>query len=216
MKKILFYIIAFANFIFCCQPSSAKQIIQNPFTIDENTKKIIEKYIVQGGDTLSEISERYKVSIQGLSSYNNLKTQKIYIGQKLLIPLNQSNSRTIDNGKKELIQKIIKRGNSSRNQQQYEEAIADYNEALDLDPFNIDAYHGIGYSDLRLGLQNKAIESFIRAVKIDPYNPASHFNLGLVYFLLKEKKPAFEQYKILRILNENYATRLLMYLDSLR
>ncbi len=80
----------------------------------------------------------------------------------------------------------------------------------------MDAYYGIGYSNLKMGLHNKAIESFIKAVKIDPYVPESHYNLGLVYFLIKEKGPAFEQYKILKILNENYATRLLMYIDSLR
>ena len=67
-----------------------------------------------------------------------------------------------------------------------------------------------------MGYHDKALESFIKAVKIDPYNPTSHFNLGIVFFLLKEKKAAFEQYKILKTINNNYATRLLMYIDSLK
>ena len=67
-----------------------------------------------------------------------------------------------------------------------------------------------------MGIPQKAIESFIKAVRIDPYNPEPHFNLGLAYVLIKEKAPAFEQYKILKILNKSYATRLLMYIDSLR
>jgi len=36
------------------------------------------------------------------------------------------------------------------------------------------------------------------------------------YVLIAEKGSAFEQYKILITLNESYATRLLMYIDSLR
>ena len=67
-----------------------------------------------------------------------------------------------------------------------------------------------------MGLLQNAIESFIKAVRIDPYDPESHYNLGVVYYVIKEKGPAFEQYKILKLLNENYATRLLMYIDSLR
>ena len=172
--------------------------------------------MVQKGDTLSEIGDKYNISIQDLSAHNNLKTQIVYIDQKLLIPLKPRNKGSIDNEKKEVVQEIIKQGNINRNQQQYEKAIESYHEALVLDPANIDAYHGIGYSNLKMGHHNKAIESFIKAVKIDPYNPDSHFNLGLVYFLIKEKKPAFEQYKILKILNDNYAMRLLMYIDSMR
>jgi len=186
------------------------------FTINANTEKIIEEYVVQKGDTLSEIGDKYNVSIQDLSMYNKLGGQTIYIGQKLLIPLNPTNKGSIDNEKKEVVQEIIRQGNINRNQQQYEKAIELYRESLDFDQYNMDAYYGIGYSNLKMGLHNTAIESFIKAVKIDPYDPKSHYNLGLAYVLIKEKGPAFEQYKILKILNEKYATRLLMYIDSLR
>ena len=206
--------------IFCFfQLSQAAELRINPFTIDANTKRIIEKYVVQKGDTLSEIGDKYNVSIQELSKYNSFRSQRIYIGQTLLIPLKPmkpTNKGLIDNEKKKTVQEILRIGNINRNQQQYEKAIEVYRESLDFDPYNMDAYYGIGYSNLKMGLHHKAIESFIKAVKIDPYYPESHYNLGLVYFLIKEKRPAFEQYKILKILNENYATRLLMYIDSLR
>ena len=114
------------------------------------------------------------------------------------------------------ILEIIRRGDKYRNQQQYEKAIEVYREVLELDPNNIDAYYGIGYSNLKMGLNDKSIGSFMKAVRIDPYDPETHYNIGIVYFLIKEKGPAFEQYKILKVLNENYATRLLMYVDSLR
>ena len=217
MKQIIMYMFTSVFTIFCFfQLGSATQLKINPFTIDANTEKIIEKYVVQKDDTLSEIGYKYNVSIQALSMYNNLRSQIIYIGQKLLIPLKPTNKGSIDNEKKEVVQEIIRQGNINRNQQQYEKAIELYRESLDFDQYNMDAYYGIGYSNLKMGLHNKAIESFIKAVKIDPYDPKSHYNLGLAYVLIKEKGPAFEQYKILKILNENYATRLLMYVDSLR
>ena len=199
--------------------STAAELKRSPFAIDENTKMIIEKYVVQKGDTLSEIGYKYKVSIKELCELNDLKSQMIYIGQKLLIPLKPMkppSERSVDNGNKEDSQEIIRRGDKYRNQQQYQKAIEAYCEAIELDPYNIDAYYGIGYSNFKMGLYDKSMESFITAVRIDPYDAQSHYNLGLFYFLIKKKGPAFEQYKILKVLNENYATRLLMYVDSLR
>ena len=42
--------------------------------------------IVKSGDTLSEIAEEYGVSSSNLKRYNNLKSSKIKVGQKLTIP----------------------------------------------------------------------------------------------------------------------------------
>ena len=158
--------------IFCFfQLGSATQLKINPFTIDANTKRIIEKYVVQRGDTLSEIGDKYNVSIQELSKYNSFRSQRIYIGQTLLIPLKPTNKGSIDNEKKKTVQEILRIGNINRNHQQYEKAIERYRESFDFDPYNMDAYYGIGYSNLKMGLHHKAIESFIKAVKMDPYDP---------------------------------------------
>ncbi|MGG0657094.1 LysM peptidoglycan-binding domain-containing protein [Rummeliibacillus pycnus] len=46
-----------------------------------NTKK----YIVQSGDSLSVISKVYGVSVEDIKNWNNLKSDLIYIGQKLII-----------------------------------------------------------------------------------------------------------------------------------
>ena len=209
-NTVLLIILCFFQF------SAAAELKHSPFAIDANTKRIIEKYVVQKGDTLSEIGYKYNVLVKELIHFNNLRSQMVYISQELLIPLKPLSKGSIDNGNKADILEIIRRGDKYRNQQQYEKAIEVYREALELDPNNIDAYYGIGYSNLKMGLNDKSIESFMKAVRIDPYNPESHYNLGIVYFLIKKKGPAFEQYKILEVLNEKYATRLLMYIDSLR
>ena len=44
-------------------------------------------YVVESGDTLSEIANRYDVSMNKLRSFNSLSSNNLHIGQKLKIPL---------------------------------------------------------------------------------------------------------------------------------
>jgi peptidoglycan endopeptidase LytE len=44
-------------------------------------------YIVQKGDFLSKIANKFKVNVYDLKRINNLKSDIIYPGQKLIIPL---------------------------------------------------------------------------------------------------------------------------------
>lgn len=44
------------------------------------------RYVVHRGDTLSEIAERYAVSVDAIKQNNQLKTQRLRIGQVLIIP----------------------------------------------------------------------------------------------------------------------------------
>ncbi|MBF2545118.1 1,4-beta-N-acetylmuramoylhydrolase [Listeria seeligeri] len=49
-------------------------------------------YTVVKGDTLSKIASKYKVSVANLKSWNNLKSDNIYIGQKLKVSAGSSSS----------------------------------------------------------------------------------------------------------------------------
>lgn len=49
----------------------------------ENEKKV---YVVELGDTLSIISKKLKVSIADLKTINKLSSDRIYVGQKLILP----------------------------------------------------------------------------------------------------------------------------------
>ena len=112
MKQIIMHMFTSVFTILCFfQLSQAAELKINPFTIDANTKRIIEKYVVQKGDTLSEIGDKYNVSIQELSKYNSFRSQRIYIGQTLLIPLKPTNKGSIDNEKKKNVQEILRIGN---------------------------------------------------------------------------------------------------------
>ena len=46
-----------------------------------------EEYIVQAGATLSAIAQAYGVTVQDIKRANNLKSDNIRVGQKLLIPV---------------------------------------------------------------------------------------------------------------------------------
>ncbi|MEX2352837.1 MAG: LysM peptidoglycan-binding domain-containing protein, partial [Gammaproteobacteria bacterium] len=45
------------------------------------------EHTISRGDTLSEIAQRYRISLQTLRQVNNLQGDRIRVGQKLIIPL---------------------------------------------------------------------------------------------------------------------------------
>ena len=44
-------------------------------------------HVISRGDTLSEIAQQYRVSMQAIQSYNNLKSTNVRVGQRIVIPL---------------------------------------------------------------------------------------------------------------------------------
>lgn len=46
-------------------------------------------HIVQNGDNLSKIGQKYKISYQQIKEYNNLQSDKLKLKQKLIIPIPQ-------------------------------------------------------------------------------------------------------------------------------
>jgi tetratricopeptide (TPR) repeat protein len=185
-----------------------------PLTIDSKGK-ILERLVVQKGDTLWKIATRYKVSIDALNQYNDLKDAQVYIDQVLLIPLAAGTaSQTGD--KNGSIAELIRKGDTHRNKKEFSKAVECYTAALEADPRHFDALFGAGFSKLKLGEPDEAIRFFVEAVRVEPYNARPHYNLGLVFVSLNNKNAAFEQYRILKSLNGDMATRLLMYVDGLK
>ena len=66
-----------------------------------------------------------------------------------------------------------------------ERAIAEYDEAIKLEPRDANAYvdRGIAYGSL--GQAQRAIEDFNEAVKLDPQATDAHYNRGVAYISLK-------------------------------
>lgn len=63
----------------------------------------------------------------------------------------------------------------------YQEAIADYDAVVALDPNNVHAFHNRGISYDKLGHFEAAIEDFNRVLQLEPNNSVAFFNRGSTY-----------------------------------
>jgi len=66
------------------RPAPSNNNSQNVATVKKDDKKKVT-YTVKSGDTLSHIARKYRVSIANIQKWNNLKNDRINIGQKLVI-----------------------------------------------------------------------------------------------------------------------------------
>ena len=65
-----------------------------------------------------------------------------------------------------------------------EEAIADYDTALNIQPNFVDVYNNRGIAKAKLKRLSEAIADFNIAIRIDPENPSGYYNRGLANKLL--------------------------------
>ncbi len=79
-------------------------------------------------------------------------------------------------------------------QGQVEEAIAQYDEALQINPANADYYFRRGGSYGRLGQYDKALEDLSEAIRLDSGHVGAYSTRGITYFLLGEHQKAIDDY----------------------
>ena len=68
---------------------AGRSVISSSKTTPVSSSSVIEKgetYLIQSGDTLSEIAQRARVSVDDLRNLNQINNDTIYAGQKLYIP----------------------------------------------------------------------------------------------------------------------------------
>jgi tetratricopeptide (TPR) repeat protein len=83
---------------------------------------------------------------------------------------------------------------------EYPESIAEFNQALELDPNNPNAYNQKGYAYLRSGNYQEAIDSLKRSLEIDPNFVWGHYNLALAYWAVNERDQAVKEVEeVLRV-----------------
>ena len=86
------------------KPAPETKPAAKPTTLKEE-KRIV--YTVRSGDVLGSIAQRHGVSVSKLKEWNNLKTDRIQVGEKLTIIKNQKNQGTTSNSTKSESQQYV-------------------------------------------------------------------------------------------------------------
>jgi tetratricopeptide (TPR) repeat protein len=82
------------------------------------------------------------------------------------------------------------RGNAYKNLKDYDRALADYSDALKLDPRYAHAYLNRGFVYAAKNDADHAIADLSRSIQLDPAEPMAYFNRGLVYRVGKHNDDA--------------------------
>lgn len=118
--------------------------------------------------------------------------QALSIAQVHMPTRQQGNSLTLVwKTKEQYLNEGVRLGSLGR----YREAIAAYEQALDLDPHFADAYFGKGNALYFLGRYEEALEAFEQAIRLAPLNAAFHNNKGSVLFALGRYLEALAAYE---------------------
>ena len=72
-------------------------------------------------------------------------------------------------------------GRSYFDKRQWDKAIAEYNEAIELDPKYADAYFNRGNANYNKGQYDQAIDDYTKAIEINPGFAEAYANRGLAY-----------------------------------
>ena len=94
--------------------------------------------------------------------------------------INQANKKVGDNPKN--IESYLFRASLYRDLKQYQQAIADYSKAIELDPQNANTWSLRGYANYTFAYYDLAIQDYSQAIKLDSSSAATnHFDRGLCY-----------------------------------
>ena len=75
-------------------------------------------------------------------------------------------------------------------QSQFQQAIAQFDKAIETQPDNFEAWHFKGSAWANLRKYDKALECYEKAISINPQYSESYFNLGLLYEQQNDKQTA--------------------------
>lgn len=95
---------------------------------------------------------------------------------------------------KELAWAYFNRGNANIRTGRYDNAIADYSEALKLDPSDADIYNNRGNAFRRKGQHDRAIADYNEAIKLAPNDPDPVNGRGNAYFSKGDRDRALEDF----------------------
>ncbi len=113
-------------------------------------------------------------------------------------------------------QVYLQTGRVLTKQERWEEALAAYRRAIDLDPKLDAAWFNAGYILMQQDQCDEAMADFAKVVELDsPHTADAHLNLAVCWVRMGEKDKALEELKLALVKNPNYKTAQ-EYLAKLR
>jgi Flp pilus assembly protein TadD len=88
----------------------------------------------------------------------------------------------------------VNRGNDSANKGKYDQAIADYNKALEINPMHAEVYNNRGLAYGKKGQYDQAISDFNKALEINPRDAEAYNNRGVAYGSKGQNDEAISDY----------------------
>jgi tetratricopeptide (TPR) repeat protein len=98
-------------------------------------------------------------------------------------------------------------GELARQESQWPDAIAHFTRATKLDAAFGDAYLGLGVSLISTKQFSEAVSPLETAAKLEPRNPAAHYNLGMAYNRSGRKQDAEREFAIHRQMTQKDDTK---------
>lgn len=99
----------------------------------------------------------------------------------------------------------FQRGNEYTQQGMFDEAIAEYQAAIEADPENVSALTNLGVAFYNVGRLQDAVDQYQRAIEIAPNDADIHSNLAAAYVQLGQMDAALEQYQAAVSLDQGLA-----------
>lgn len=91
------------------------------------------------------------------------------------------------------------------NKKMFDESIAEFRKAIEINPNYAEAYHNLGLVYHHKAMFDEAIAELKKVIEIDPNLPEAHYNLGVAYHNKGMLDEAIAEYKKAIEINPNYA-----------
>jgi tetratricopeptide (TPR) repeat protein len=178
-------------------------ILGKNFTMDDNLILRLGVCFLDNSKRVREVSDSMKVSLKIFD--NAIKEYNIAIKLDPKNALYHKNKASLLNFIGTLLDPGITCSSDIYTDQEtspkkYQEAIEEYDKALEIDPNNINLCIEKGDSLYNLKKYDLAIEEYDKVLKINQNDPGAHFQRGRVLSKLKKYKEAIEEYnKVLEL-----------------
>ena len=99
----------------------------------------------------------------------------------------------------------------------YENAIKDYENAIELNKNDYEVFYALGNSQKKLKQYEKAIKSYIESIKLNPGFTSAYNNKGNIYMELKDYKKALSDFKQILLMNpkDRKALTMVMHIEKI-